>query len=130
MNATQPLDAATLAREAAAAAWDKKARDVVALHVGPVVGYTDYFVICSATNRIHLQAIADNIEEALHKRCGVKPHGEEGRRGAQWILIDYVDVVVHIFDPSAREYYALDRLWADAEPLALEEPDWVREEIA
>jgi ribosome-associated protein len=100
--------------EAIAAAQDKKAENVVALELEKGSGpFTDYFVICNGSNPKQVQAIADGVDErlALH---GLHPTHIEGYRQADWVLLDYVDFVVHIFSESARQYYDLERLWKSA----------------
>lgn len=95
------------------AASDKKARDIVTMDMRNLSSSTDYFVICSANTATQVRAIADNIEEELAKE-GVAFNHKEGYREGEWVLMDYGDVVAHIFMQEAREYYALERLWGDA----------------
>lgn len=95
------------------AASDKKARDIVTMDMRELSSSTDYFVICSANTATQVRAIADNIEEELAKE-GVAFNHKEGYREGEWVLMDYGDVVAHIFMQEAREYYALERLWGDA----------------
>jgi ribosome-associated protein len=100
--------------EALAACQDKKAEQISLLEMDPASGaFTDYFLICSGTNPRQIQAISDEIELRL-KRAGVYPNNIEGYNRAEWILIDYVDFVVHIFSEAARRYYDLERLWKSA----------------
>ena len=101
------------AMDIAVAALEKKALDLLVLEMAPLVYYTDYFVICSGTSSKHVLAIADAVEDSLLERK-VKPVSIEGKRQAKWVLMDYGDVVVHVFDVSAREYYELEKLWLDA----------------
>jgi len=96
--------------EAIEAALDKKAQDAVVLEVAEICSFTDYFFICTGTSTRHNQTIADHIEETL-KKDGVRPLHIEGHREGEWILLDYVDFVVHIFSVRAREFYDLERLW-------------------
>ena len=96
--------------EAIEAAFDKKAQDAVVLELGDVCSFTDYFLICTGTSTRHNQTIADHIEETL-KKYGVRALHVEGRSEGEWILMDYVDFVVHIFSARAREFYDLERLW-------------------
>lgn len=96
---------------AVAAALDKKAQDVVVLDLTRASAFTDFFVICTGTNIRQVQAIADAVQEAV----GAKPALVEGYPRAEWILIDYFDFIVHVFMPATREFYALERLWGDAE---------------
>ena len=95
------------------AAADKKAIDIRVLDVGEIVGYTDFFVICSGNTERQAKAIYDGIHQEL-KRSGVLPRRVEGERQAHWILMDYLDAVVHIFTPDARSYYRLEQLWGEA----------------
>ncbi len=100
------------------AASDKKAENIVALDLRGVASFTDYFLICSGTSTRQVQAIAEAILEKLEEH-GTRPLHVEGEVVAQWILIDYGDLVVHVFEQSAREYYDLERLWRDAERLPI-----------
>jgi len=95
------------------AASDKKARDIVIMDMQGISSTTDYFVICSANTATQVRAIADNIEEELGK-AGVDFNHKEGYREGEWVLLDYGDVVAHVFMQEAREYYALEQLWGDA----------------
>jgi ribosome-associated protein len=96
--------------EAIEAAFDKKAQDAVVIELGNICSFTDYFFICTGTSNRHNQTIADTIEEKLKKQ-GVRPLHVEGHAEGDWILMDYVDFVVHIFSARAREFYDLERLW-------------------
>lgn len=96
--------------EAIEAALDKKAQDAVVLELGEICSFTDYFLICTGTSTRHNQTIADHIEETLKKQ-GARALHIEGRSEGEWILMDYVDFVVHIFSTRAREFYDLERLW-------------------
>jgi len=96
--------------EAIEAALDKKAQDVVVLELGEICSFTDNFLICTGTSTRHNQSIADHIAETL-KKYGVRPLHIEGHSEGEWILMDYVDFVVHIFSSRAREFYDLERLW-------------------
>jgi ribosome-associated protein len=96
---------------------DKKAEQITLLEMDQNSGaFTDYFLICSGTNPRQVQAISDDVELRL-KRTGVYPNNIEGHRQAEWVLIDYVDFVVHIFSESARKYYDLERLWKSAKKI-------------
>src|SRR5215469_16678729 len=100
--------------EVIGAIQDKKAEQVTILELDKSSGaFTDYFVICSGTNPRQIQAISDEVELRL-KRAGVHPHNIEGHKQVEWVLLDYVDFVVHIFSESARKYYDLERLWRSA----------------
>jgi ribosome-associated protein len=100
-----------LAERIARIAEDRLAHDIVVLDMSSVVGYTDYFVICSGNTARQTQAIAEEIELRLKREDGRLPMGGEGRREGDWILLDYVDVVVHMFTPEARAFYRLEQLW-------------------
>lgn len=94
-------------------AADKKAFDLVALDLREVASFTEFFIIASGANQRQAQAIADEIEEKL-KKVGTKPVRIEGYSSAEWILLDYGDFIVHVFDKEARGFYDLERLWRDA----------------
>ena len=96
--------------EAIESALDKKAQDAIVLELGELCSFTDSFVICTGTSSRHNQTIADHIEETL-KKDGVRPLHIEGYSEGEWILLDYVDFVIHIFSARAREFYDLERLW-------------------
>lgn len=106
-------DTALRVREAVAAAEDRKAVDLQVLHLSEVSDFTDYFVICSGTSERQVQAIADAVEESLRKD-GKRPLHVEGYNRGHWVLLDYGDFVVHIFQDETRRFYALERLWGDA----------------
>ena len=97
----------------AAIASDRKAADIRILDVGDIVGYTDSFIICTGNTERQTKAIHDAIYESL-KAEGVLPRRVEGAGQARWILMDYLDAVVHIFTPDARSYYRLEQLWGEA----------------
>jgi ribosome-associated protein len=103
-------------RLALAALEDKKAFDIVLLDISKVASFASYFLMCSGDSSRQIQAIADEVEKKL-KENGIRPNHIEGYRHAEWILLDYVDVVVHIFSKSARAYYDLERLWRDGKRL-------------
>jgi ribosome-associated protein len=102
---------------AIAACQEKKAEDISILELEKDSGaFTDYFVVCSGTNPRQIQAISDEVEDRL-KKAGLRPAHVEGYKQAEWVLIDYVDFVVHIFTEKARQYYDLERLWKSAKKL-------------
>ena len=107
-----------LARRLAAIADDKKATDLVALDVRGLVGYTDYLVICTARNERQAKAIHDEVYHQL-KREGRLPARVEGEREAEWVLMDYLDSVLHVFTPELRERYRLEVLWGEAGPAGI-----------
>lgn len=106
-------------RHAARAALDKKALDLVVLDVSRISGVADYFLVCSGRSTTHIQTIADAIRDEL-KAEGVRPRHIEGVPESGWVLLDYGNILVHIFLEDTRAYYALERLWGDAPALALE----------
>jgi len=104
--------------EAINACQEKKAEEVTILELEKGSGaFTDYFVLCSGTNPRQIQAISDEVEERLEK-AGLRPTHIEGYKQAEWVLLDYVDFVVHVFSEKARRYYDLERLWKSAKRLA------------
>ena len=107
------LNSTEAAQLCAEAADDKKAFDILILDLRSLTYISDYFVICSASNTTQVSAIADGIGQMLAK-AGVHPSHIEGEAEASWVLMDYGDVVVHIFDEQTRVYYSLDKLWGDA----------------
>jgi len=102
-----------LAQTIAALAADKKAADLVELDVRGVVGYTDFFLVCSGNTARQVKAIHDGIHQTLKDDHGLLPRRVEGLAEARWILMDYLDVVVHIFTPEARGFYRLEQLWGE-----------------
>jgi ribosome-associated protein len=118
VTAVTRADIEKLVRVAAIAAADKKATDVMALYVAETLVVTDYFLIATGTNDRQVHAIADSIEDAL-REAGAKPIGREGERELTWVLLDYGDFVVHVFQPAEREFYRLEKLWSDAPRLDL-----------
>jgi len=107
----------------AGAALERKAGNLVILKVRELSSFTDYFVICSGTSDRQVRSIADHVEERLKKE-GILPLGVEGRQGGNWILMDYGEVVLHIFFEATREFYDIERLWAEAPALTV--PDSVQ----
>jgi len=103
-----------LVGEIARYAADKKAVDVIELDLKGVLGYTDYFLICSGNTARQTKAIHDGILEGLKHEHGTLPHRVEGASRADWILMDYLDVIVHIFTPQTRDFYRLEALWGEA----------------
>ncbi len=98
------------------AADDKKAYDLVALDISEIASFADYFLLCTGDSSRQMQAIADEVEQRL-KTFGIRPAHVEGYQNAEWILMDYMDLVVHIFSKNARAYYDLERLWRDGKRL-------------
>jgi ribosome-associated protein len=107
-------DPAGLARQIADYAADKKAIDIAELDLRGVLGYTDFFVVCSGNTDRQTKAIHDGIQQGLKKDHGLLPRRVEGLGEGRWILMDYLDVIVHVFTPEAREFYRLEQLWGEA----------------
>jgi len=107
---------------AAEAAADKMAHDIVVLDVGEIISIIDCFVIASASNARQARTVIDEIQAELREHDGSKPFGVEGLDDASWMLLDYGDIVVHVFLDETRAYYDLDRLWADASRIPFDEP--------
>lgn len=114
MTSQSAQDSLALARAVVSAAADKKAENILLLDLRNLSTVADYFVVCSGASERQLRAIAEGIEEQVHKECHVDAHHVEGLSGGGWILVDYRDVVVHIFSPSQRAYYNLEALWSKA----------------
>jgi ribosome-associated protein len=95
-------------------AEDRKALDIVQLDLRDLLGYTDYFVICSGRSDRQVKAIHDAVYEGMKARHGLLPGRVEGLPQAHWVLLDYLDVIVHVFTPETRAYYRLEQLWGEA----------------
>ncbi len=108
-------------RLAVQCASEKKAVNMVALDLREIASFTEYFIIASGTNQRQVQAIADEINEQLKKQLNRRPVRIEGYSSAEWVLLDYGDFVVHLFDKEARDFYDLERLWRDARRVDLPE---------
>jgi ribosome-associated protein len=97
---------------------DKKGEHIVSLDLRKIPeAVSDFFIICQASNNNQLRAIADNIEKEVKDNCGENPFKHEGRQAEQWILIDYVNIVVHVMLPEPRKFYQLEELWSDAQAM-------------
>jgi ribosome-associated protein len=107
------------AQIAAESAAEKKAENVMAIDVAELLVVTDFFVIATGRTDIQVRAIADEVERGLLERGAIKPIGREGVAEGKWVLLDYGDLVIHIFQPQEREFYRLEKLWGDAPRLAL-----------
>jgi iojap-like ribosome-associated protein len=116
---TQPSKSLALAQRAAQVALDTRAQDVILLDLRSVSDMTDFFLIASGTSDTHARAIGEHILAELKKE-GSPAHHVEGLEKGRWVLLDFVDFVVHIFHPTLRNFYQLERLWADAEQVPLE----------
>lgn len=103
-----------LVRVAADAILDKKGEDLVVLDLTEVTPLTDFFIICTGNNSRQVRTIAEEVEAKVKEAFGVPPRSIEGLGDTSWVLIDYVDFVVHVFLPETRGYYSLERLWGDA----------------
>ena len=100
-------------------AADRKAQDIVQLDLRGMISYTDYFVICTGRSDRQTKAIHDAVHAGMKAEHGTLPHRVEGFPGGRWILMDYLDVVVHIFTPDTRDYYRLEQLWGEAPAVAV-----------
>ena len=121
MTATIPqLEPLAQAQLIAAVAQDKLAQDVVILDMRPVTVFTDFFVIATGQNPRQTKGIHDEVYARLKKEAGLTPRATDGVREATWILADYLDVVLHVFTPEARDYYRLEDLWGDVPAVELE----------
>jgi ribosome-associated protein len=109
-----------LARQLAEIADSKKAEDIVVLDMRQLVAYTDFLVICTARSERQARAIVDEVRVRVKRESGLLPGGVDGGGDAGWTIFDYLDVVLHVFTPEARERYALEDLWRDASRLELE----------
>ena len=109
-----------LARRVAEIADGKQAGDLVVLDMRRLVGYTDFLVICTARNERQAKAIVDDVRERLKHDEGVLPGRVEGQADARWVLLDYLDCILHVFTPEARDYYRLEALWGEAPRVELE----------
>lgn len=99
---------------------DRNARDPLVLDLRGLSDATDFFLIASGDSDVHVRAISENVRQGLSEQ-GVKPVGVEGERTARWVLLDYFDLVVHLFHPTVREFYQLENLWGDAPSLLVDE---------
>lgn len=113
------MNSTDMARLAVGAAMDKKAHDPIALDLRGLSSIAEYFVIVTGTSDRHVQAVAENVIEAF-RAIGEKPLGEEGLQEGRWVLLDYGEIVVHVFLEPVREYYDIERLWIDAPRLDLD----------
>jgi ribosome-associated protein len=114
----QHHEEAEFAQRAASLCVDNKAHDVILLDLHGVTDMTDYFVVASGTSDTHVRSVARHVMDGL-ARVGLRAQSVEGLTQGRWVLLDYVDFVVHVFHPSLRAYYQLERLWGDAPALAV-----------
>ncbi|NJD17927.1 MAG: ribosome silencing factor [Gemmatimonadetes bacterium] len=115
-------DLPQVVRRAADLARELKARDVVGLDLRGISSATDYFLLASGRSDVQVRAIAEHVVDELRKE-GVRPTHVEGLQGGRWVLVDYVDFVVHVFHPHARDFYQLESLWGDAPRWSIEDGD-------
>jgi ribosome-associated protein len=113
------IGADELARLCVKLAEDKKAENIVVLDLREISSFTDFFVICSGTSEPHLKAINTGIREGIREFSNISPQASEGSVASQWLVMDYSDVLVHIFLQKKREFYSLESLWSDAPRLNL-----------
>ena len=111
---TTQVPARLLAIDAVDAVLGKKAHDVTVMDMREVSGVADYFVLCTGDSDLQIRAIAENVEQTLREQHGERPWHREGYEHLQWVLLDYVDLVVHVFSQEKRSFYGLERLWGDA----------------
>jgi ribosome-associated protein len=122
-RAATPIEPSKLAGLVAGYASDVKATDIIELDLRGVLGYTDYFVIATGGTDRQVKAVHDRIHENMKKDHGLLPRRVEGVAEARWILMDYLDVIVHVFTPDAREYYRLEQLWGEAPKRTVEDQE-------
>ena len=121
MSSPLPADAGERAQLVARAGYEARALNIVVLQVGKLLPFCDYFVICHGRSPVQNEAICDQVEERL-REAGIRPHHREGEPRGDWTLLDYGDVVLHVFSESARRFYDLERLWAEVPRLELQLP--------
>lgn len=114
------MNSKEIARLACEAMEDKKAQDIKIINIEQVSTLADYFIIASGSNRNQVQAMSDNVEEKLG-RAGYEPKSIEGFQSADWVLMDYIDVIVHVFSRESRDFYDLERIWRDGKVVKLED---------
>jgi ribosome-associated protein len=114
-------DSSTLIKTITDALLEKKAREIVVLDVTKLTTLTDYFVVCHGTSETQIKALADNVAEQTNKILGEKAWKKEGLDSRRWIILDYVNVVVHIFNEEKREFYGIERMWNDAQKIEIQD---------
>jgi ribosome-associated protein len=119
-DTTTQIEMTPVLERASALAGDRKGVDMLAMDLRGISNATDFFLLVSGTSDQHVRSIAEHIIEELKKE-DVRPSHVEGLRAGRWVLIDYIDFVVHVFHPAARDFYQLERLWGDAPAQALED---------
>ncbi len=115
-----PVNSKTMAQIAIAALEEKKAKDIRIIDISDVSVLADYFIIASGSNRNQVQAMADEVQEKLGK-AGYEPKQVEGYQTANWILMDYQDIIIHVFDEENRLFYDLERIWRDGREVSAED---------
>ncbi len=120
------MDTLKFSKEIAKIILSKKGYDVKILNLKNLTSIADYFVICSADSDIQVKAIADEIDKKLSKK-GIKCLHKEGELALNWVLLDYFDIVVHVFRKETRDYYGLEKLWGDAEVIEIKDEDEIRQ---
>ena len=115
------MSSTELANKISEIIFTKKGFDVIAIDLRKLVAFTDYFVVCSADSDVQVKAIADQVDKVLSEQ-GIKCWHREGLKALTWVLLDYVDVVVHIFKKDARQFYNLEKLWGDAPTEKMSDP--------
>jgi ribosome-associated protein len=118
-DSTTEIEMPPVLERATALAADRKGLDMLVMDLQGISNATDYFFLVSGTSDMHVRSIAEHIIEELKKE-GERPSHVEGLRAGRWVLIDYIDFIVHVFHPAAREFYQLERLWGDAPTRALD----------
>ena len=116
------MSSTELANKISEIIFTKKGFDVIAIDLRKLVTFTDYFVVCSADSDVQVKAIADHVDKVLSDQ-GIKCWHREGLKALSWVLLDYVDVVVHIFKKDARQFYNLEKLWGDAPTEKMSDPE-------
>lgn len=114
-------DTESLVRTCAAAAADKKAENIEVLDLRGISTFTDFFIVCSGNSDPHLKAIASGIRTGVREAFGTGPFAEDGAPSSRWIILDYAQVIVHVFNAEAREFYSLEDLWGDAPRLKVDQ---------
>jgi ribosome-associated protein len=119
---SSPKQTSTLLDSIVEGMQERKAKNIVILNLSEIENrVTDYFVICDADSNIHVNSIADSVEDTVLKLTDEKPYHSEGRQNGEWILIDYINIVAHIFLKDSREYYNIEGLWGDAKITSVED---------
>lgn len=121
LNENKTADSQKLIEAISEGLLDKKAEEITILDVHELTTLADNFVICHASTDVQIKAIADSVVKHTKEQLGEKPWKEEGRDTRRWVILDYVNVVVHIFKKELREYYALEKMWNDAEIIRVED---------